>query len=67
MKTDHLIGARTVAETDDIFIISRLSKIIRFPAVELPPKEGPVQGVNCITLRADEVAKMAASPAIEGV
>jgi DNA gyrase subunit A len=67
MKTSHLIGAQTVEETDDIFIISRLSKIIRFPAAELPRKEGPVQGMNCITLRADEVAKMTVSPAIEGV
>ena len=65
MKTNHLIGAQTVAETDDVLIISQLSKIIRFPAAELPRKEGSVQGVNCITLRADEVAKMAVSPAIE--
>jgi DNA gyrase subunit A len=67
MKTNHLIGAQTVVETDDIFVISRLSKMIRFPAAELPRKEGPVQGVNCVSLRADKVATMAVSPGIEGV
>jgi DNA gyrase subunit A len=54
MKSDQLIGAITVGEEDDIFIISRLSKIIRFRADEVPPKEGVVQGVNCMALRADE-------------
>jgi DNA gyrase subunit A len=54
MKSDQLIGAIAVGEEDDIFIISRLSKIIRFRADEVPPKEGVVQGVNCIALRADE-------------
>ena len=51
MKTDHLIGAATVNHTDDIFVISRLSKLIRFQALEIPPKSGVVQGVNCMSLR----------------
>ena len=58
MKTDHLIGAMTVKESDDIFAISRLSKIIRFQAIEIPPKTGVVQGVNCMSLRADEVTTL---------
>jgi DNA gyrase subunit A len=58
MKTDHLVGAVTVPEAApaDLFIISRLSKIIRFRADEVPPKEGVVQGVNCMALRADQTA-----------
>ena len=55
MKTDHLIGAAAINNSDDIFAISRLSKVIRFKAVEIPPKAGVVQGVNCMSLRADEV------------
>lgn len=54
MKTDQLVGAVVVDEADDIFAISRLSKIIRFQVAEVPPKEGVVQGVNCMALRADE-------------
>ncbi len=55
LKTDHLVGAVGVDEAGDLFIISRLSKIIRFQAAEVPAKEGVVQGVRCIALRADEV------------
>lgn len=50
-----LVAAFGVTEGDDIFAISRLSKIIRFAAAEVPPKEGVVQGVICMTLRSDEV------------
>ena len=62
MKTDNLIGALTVNESDDILAISRLGKIIRFQAGEVPPKEGVVQGVNCMTLRADEVTAVTIAP-----
>ncbi len=61
MKTDRLAGVTAVAAEQDVFIISKLSKIIRFPASEIPPKEGVVQGVNCISLRADEVAALTVS------
>lgn len=54
MKTDALVGAVNISETDDLFAISRQSKIIRFQAVEVPPKEGVVQGVICMSLRSDE-------------
>jgi len=62
MKTERLIGALAVKETDDLFIISRLSKIIRFKANEVPAKDGVVQGVNCMALRADETAAVCVSP-----
>lgn len=54
INTDQLAAIAHVADPDDIFIISRLSKIIRFEADEVPPKEGVVQGVICMSLRADE-------------
>ena len=63
MKAERLIGAVTAAEGDDLFLISRLGKIIRFSAAEVPPKEGVVQGVNCMSLRADECVALAVSPA----
>lgn len=53
LKTDHLICATSVDEQEDIFIITRLSKIIRFGVDEVPAKDGVVQGVNCISLRSD--------------
>lgn len=62
LKTDHLMAVIAVEPTDDLFAISRLSKIIRFRAGEVPGKEGVVQGVNCMSLRADEVVAVTASP-----
>lgn len=59
LKTTRLIGAVAVTATDDLFAISRLGKVIRFQAAEVPPKEGVVQGVNCMALRADEAAALA--------
>jgi DNA gyrase subunit A len=54
MKTDALIGVCAVDDAHDVFILSRLGKVIRFRGQEVPPKEGVVQGVNCMNLRADE-------------
>jgi DNA gyrase subunit A len=54
MKADQLVACFGVDESNDIFIISQLGKIIRFSAEEIPAKEGVVQGVNCMSLRADE-------------
>jgi DNA gyrase subunit A len=66
MSTDNLVGAVTVDSGEDIFIISRLSKVIRFAMSEVPVKEGVVQGVNCMSLRADETAAVTASkPAVK--
>lgn len=54
MKSDNVIGVARVDQDDELFIISRLGKLIRFAADEIPFKEGVVQGVACMTLRADE-------------
>jgi DNA gyrase subunit A len=55
MNSKSLVAALTVEPGDDILMISKLSKIIRFMAEEVPSKEGNVQGVNCMSLRGDEV------------
>jgi DNA gyrase subunit A len=54
MATEKLVIALKVEKSDEIFIISALSKIIRFRVNEIPQKDGIVQGVVCINLRADE-------------
>lgn len=58
-KADQLVGAVTVDEKDDIFIIAQGGKMIRFQASEVPPKEGVVQGVNCMEVRNDVVTAVA--------
>ncbi len=60
MKTDDLVAAVTVEEDEDLFIISQLGKIIRFQTVEVPLKEGVVQGVNCMDLRNDRTVALTA-------
>jgi DNA gyrase subunit A len=62
MKSEAIIGATAVGETHDIFAISRLGKIIRFQAAEVPAKEGVVQGVNCMNLRADQCTALTSCP-----
>lgn len=62
MKTEQLVGTTAVREQDDVFVVSRLGKIIRFAAAEVPAKEGVVQGVHCMALRADECVALAVSP-----
>jgi len=61
MKAEAVIGAATVEEDDDLFVLSRLCKIIRFRVAEVPPKEDAVQGVNCMSLRADETISVVRS------
>lgn len=61
MKSEELIAAIAVQEQTDIFIISQLSKIIRFEVAEVPAKEGVVQGVNCMALRSDICTAMVGS------
>jgi len=58
LKTNNLVGAVAVSNSDDLFIASRLGKLIRFQAAEIPPKTGAVQGVNCMTLRSDETTAL---------
>ena len=63
MKADSLVGVAAVTEESDLFVLSRLGKLIRFRANEVPPKEGVVQGVHCMSLRADEcIALLALAP-----
>jgi DNA gyrase subunit A len=63
MKTDGLVTAAKVSTADDVFAVSRLGKVIRFAAEEIPTKDGVVQGVNCMGLRGDEVvAVLAVNP-----
>ncbi len=61
MNTNTLCGALTAGPQGDIFLISRLSKIIRFRAAEVPVKEAPVQGVACMSLRGDQVVSALAT------
>lgn len=67
MKADVIVGAVAVDEECDLFVISRLGKMIRFQANEVPPKEGVVQGVNCMSLRADECVAVAGAPIARAV
>jgi DNA gyrase subunit A len=60
-KSNHVIGAVAVEANDDLFLISRLGKVIRFPAEEVASTEGIVQGVNCMALRSDETTALAVS------
>lgn len=59
LKTEKLVGAVPVQEQDDVFIISELGKLIRFRASDIPAKEGLVQGVHCMALRADAAVAVA--------
>lgn len=54
-KSNKVVGAKAIEPNDDIFMISHLGKMIRFPSDEVPTTEGVVQGVNCMGLRGDEV------------
>lgn len=63
MKTERLVGAVAAGPDDELFILSRLGKLIRFAADEIPAKEGVVQGVACMTLRADEAVAVVAAAA----
>ncbi len=58
LKSNRVVGAVTVEMNDDLFLISRLGKVIRFPAEEVSSTEGVVQGVNCMGLRGDEVSTL---------
>jgi DNA gyrase subunit A len=55
MKSEAMVTALAVEPSDDLFAITRLGKIIRFNAEEVPETEGTVQGVNCVSMRNDTV------------
>lgn len=61
--TERVVAAAIVNPADDVFVVSRLGKIIRFTAEEIPPKTGVVQGVQCMNLRGDETAALLISRA----
>lgn len=58
MRSDQIAGALAVEPGDDVFLGSRLSKVIRFPIAEVPETDGVVQGVVCMQLRADDVVAL---------
>lgn len=62
IKADVVVGAHVVDAQSDLFAISRLGKVIRFQVSEVPAKEGVVQGVNCMALRADDCVALTAGP-----
>ena len=59
MASTQVVAAVNVDHASDLLIISRLSKVIRFPVSEVPEKEGVVQGVICMNFRADEAQAVA--------
>jgi DNA gyrase subunit A len=61
---DPIVSALCTDDQEDLFIISNLAKIIRFRLEEVPAKEGVVQGVICMTLRADTPIAACTSPGI---
>jgi DNA gyrase subunit A len=56
IKNDDVIGAVNVQSGEDLFIITLTGKMIRFCVDEVPVTDGPVQGVICISMRADKVS-----------
>lgn len=58
IKSGSVVSVATLEINDDVLMISRQGKVIRFPASELPVTEGVAQGVICMSLRADEVVAM---------
>lgn len=62
LKTNYLITALNVDKQRDLFVITQLSKIIRFRVEEVPSKDGVVQGVICISLRNDQPVAAATNP-----
>jgi DNA gyrase subunit A len=64
LSTDKFVCALRVETTDQLFIISALSKIIRFRVEDIPAKDGIVQGVVCISLRADEPVAAINNPTV---
>jgi len=61
LKTNQLMCAQNVDDCEDVFVITKLSKLIRFGVDEIPNKDGVVQGVVYMTLRADEPTAVALS------
>jgi DNA gyrase subunit A len=61
IKSDAVAGAVTIDQQTNIFLLTRLGKIIRFNSEEIPATEGVVQGVNVMSLRGDDIVAVAQS------
>jgi DNA gyrase subunit A len=55
IKNNQVVGATIIDINDEIFLVTKSGKIIRFNGHEIPDTEGVVQGVNCIMMRSDMV------------
>jgi len=58
IKNAQVVGIAALERNQDLFVLSRLGKLIRFPANEVSETEGVVQGVLCMSLRGDEVVAL---------
>ena len=63
MKTDALVGAVAVSDTDSVLCLSAQAKIIHFAATELPTTAGTVQGNNIMDCRGSNLTAIAVVPA----
>jgi len=59
MKADDVVAVVTAEDEDEVFAISELAKMIRFPAGEVPERRNPVQGVAVMATRGDRVVAAA--------
>jgi DNA gyrase/topoisomerase IV subunit A len=55
IKSNHVVGITSILPDDHIFMLTHQGKVIRFQVGEIPMTDAPVQGVNCMLLRNDEV------------
>ena len=65
IKSNHVVGITTTLPDDHIFMLTHQGKVIRFPVSEIPVTDAPVQGVNCMLVRNDEVISIIKSGKIE--
>ncbi len=56
MRSDQVVAAAVAGDGDEVFCISRLAKILRFPAGEVPVHQNPARGVDVMNVRGDTVA-----------
>jgi DNA gyrase subunit A len=66
-KNAKVVDVFAVTPNDDLMIISKLGKVIRFKADEIPVTDGVVQGVICMSLRSDEVTAILRCPPVFSV
>jgi DNA gyrase subunit A len=54
ISSDEVVAALSADNKKDAFVLSKQGKVIRFSLSDIPPKDGVVQGVVLMSLRADE-------------